>query len=39
MLSENAESTIYDIFNKFDMLMNRELTLIEFKAFYECLGK
>jgi calpain-15 len=34
-----VESTIIDIFRKFDMLLNRELSYIEFKAFYECLNK
>ena len=38
-LSELAESTISDIFRKFDMLLNRELTFNEFKSFYECIFK
>lgn len=38
-LTELVESTITDIFRKFDMLLNRELSYIEFKGFYECLGK
>ena len=38
-LHELVESTIIDIFRKFDMLLNRELSYIEFKGFYECLNK
>lgn len=38
-LSELAESTINDIFRKFDMLLNRELSYTEFKGFYECINK
>lgn len=38
-LHELVESTIIDIFRKFDMLLNRELSYIEFKGFFECLGK
>ncbi|CAI2386182.1 unnamed protein product [Moneuplotes crassus] len=33
------ESTLNDIFRKFDMLLNRELSYTEFRGFYECLGK
>lgn len=36
---ELFEITINDIFRKFDMLLNRELSYTEFKGFYECLGK
>lgn len=35
-LSEIAESTIVDIFRKFDMLLTRKLTFKQFKAFLEC---
>ena len=38
-LHELVESTITDIFRKFDMLLNRELSYLEFKGFYECLNK
>ena len=38
-LSELAESTINDVFRKFDMLLNRELSYTEFKGFYECINK
>ncbi len=38
-LHENVESTIIDIFRKFDMLMTRELTFVEFKGFYESVNK
>lgn len=38
-LHDFVHSTIIDIFRKFDMLMTRELTYIEFKGFYECLDK
>lgn len=33
------ESTVSDIFRKFDMLLNRELSFTEFRGFYECIGK
>ena len=36
---EIFESTILDIFWKFDMLLNRELSFTEFRGFYECIGK
>ena len=36
---ELFESTIHDIFGKFDMLLNRELSFTEFRGFYECIGK
>ena len=38
-MNELVESTIIDIFRKFDMLLNRELSYIEFKGFFECLNK
>jgi calpain-15 len=38
-LHEQAESTIKDIFRKFDMLLNRELSFVEFKGFFECINK
>jgi len=44
LLSPNDELTpltrmcILDIFRKFDMLLNRELSFIEFKGFYECIN-
>lgn len=34
-----CKSTISDIFRKFDMLLNRKLTYVEFKGFYECINK
>ena len=36
---ELFESTIQDVFRKFDMLLNRELSFTEFRGFYECIGK
>lgn len=33
------ELTVEDIFNKFDMLMNRVLGYREFKGFCQCIGK
>ena len=30
---------LQDIFRKFDMLMNRELSFSEFRGFFECIGK
>mmetsp|Transcript_25332 Transcript_25332/g.22448 ORF Transcript_25332/g.22448 Transcript_25332/m.22448 type:complete len:226 (+) Transcript_25332:317-994(+) len=36
---ELFDSAINDIFRKFDMLLNRELSYTEFRGFYECLGK
>lgn len=36
---ELFESTINDIFRKFDMLLNKELTYCEFKGFCECINK
>ncbi|OMJ87011.1 hypothetical protein SteCoe_11338 [Stentor coeruleus] len=38
-LTDIAESTIQDIFRKFDMLLNRELSYTEFKGFYECINR
>lgn len=38
-LHPSVESTICDIFRKFDMLLTRELGFIEFKGFFECLDK
>lgn len=38
-LNELVHSTIIDIFRKYDMLLTRELTYVEFKGFYECLNK
>jgi len=36
---ELFESTVAEIFRKFDMLLNRELSFTEFRGFYECIGK
>jgi calpain-15 len=36
---ELFDLTLNDIFRKFDMLLNRELSYTEFRGFYECLGK
>jgi hypothetical protein len=36
--TELADLTMNDIFRKFDMLLNRELTFVEFKNFYEQVG-
>jgi hypothetical protein len=33
------ELAIEDVFNKFDMLMNKVLGFREFKGFCECIGK
>jgi hypothetical protein len=38
-MSTLFEITANDIFSKFDMLLNRELGYLEFKGFYECIGK
>jgi hypothetical protein len=38
-LHELFETTINDIFRKFDMLLNRELSFCEFKGFCECIGR
>lgn len=37
--NELFELTLNEIFRKFDMLLNRELSYTEFRGFYECLGK
>lgn len=33
------ESTISDIFKKYDMLLTKEMSYVEFKGFFECLEK
>lgn len=33
------ESTVCDIFRKFDMLLHRELGYSEFKGFCDCVGR
>lgn len=33
------ESTVADIFRKFDMLLNRELGYSEFRGFCDCVGR
>ena len=33
------ESTVTDIFRKFDMLLRSELGFSEFKGFCECVGR
>ena len=33
------ESTVSDIFRKFDMLLNRELGYGEFRGFCDCVGR
>ena len=38
-LHDLVSSTIVDIYRKYDMLLTRELTYVEFKGFYECLNK
>lgn len=38
-MHELLDSTLDDIFRKFDMLLNRELTYCEFKGFTECLSR
>jgi Ca2+-binding EF-hand superfamily protein len=38
-MSTLFEITANDIFKKFDMLLTRELGYLEFKGFYECVGK
>lgn len=37
--NELFDLTLNDVFRKFDMLLNRELSYTEFRGFYECLGK
>jgi len=34
-----VESTVIDIFRKYDMLLTRELSFVEFKGFFESLEK
>lgn len=38
-LHDLFDTTINDIFRKFDMLLNRELSYCEFKGFCECIGR
>ena len=38
-IDKRFESTLRDIFRKFDMLLNHELTYVEFKAICECIDK
>jgi hypothetical protein len=38
-LSELLETTLEEIFRKFDMLLYKELSYCEFKGFCECIGK
>jgi len=38
-INERLESTLRDIFRKFDMLLNRELTYTEFKGICECINR
>ncbi len=38
-MHELLETTIEEIFRKFDMLLYRELTYCEFKGFCECIGR
>jgi calpain-15 len=38
-LSELLETTLEEVFRKFDMLLYKELTFCEFKGFCECLGR
>lgn len=38
-LNELVLSTVVDIFRKYDMLLTRELSFVEFKGFFECLNK
>jgi len=37
-LTPVAKSCILDLFRKFDMLLNRELSFTEFRGFYECIN-
>ena len=37
-LTQQFKLCVKDIFRKFDMLLNRELSFIEFKGFYDCLN-
>lgn len=38
-MSTLFESTVNDIFRKFDMVLNKELGYLEFKGFCDCVGK
>lgn len=38
-LHELLDTTLEEIFRKFDMLLYRELTYCEFKGFSECIGR
>lgn len=38
-LSELLETTLEEVFRKFDMLLYRELSYCEFKGFCECIGR
>lgn len=38
-VDKRVESTLRDIFRKYDMLLNNELTYVEFKAICECVGE
>ena len=38
-MHDMLETTLDEIFRKFDMLLYRELTYCEFKGFCECIGK
>jgi hypothetical protein len=38
-MSTLFESTANDIFRKFDMVLNKELSYLEFKGFCDCVGK
>lgn len=39
VMTDSYKSVITDVFRKFDMLLNRELSYNEFKGFYDCLNK
>lgn len=38
-MHELLNNTLNDIFRKFDMLLNRELSFCEFKGFCECINR
>jgi hypothetical protein len=38
-MHDYLETTIEEVFRKFDMLLYRELTYCEFKGFCECIGR
>ena len=38
-MHELLDTTLNEVFRKFDMLMNKELTFCEFKGFCECIGR